>query len=130
MDVMKDASSTAIYGSRAANGVIFVTTKRGKAGKPVLAYSAYAATESVSNRVNVLSADEYTQFLDQNGLSVAQSESGYKTDWQDEITRTGFSHNHNISLTGGNEGTRYNASVNYFKNEGIVKRIDIERVVS
>lgn len=130
MDVMKDASSTAIYGSRAANGVIFVTTKRGKAGKPVLSYSGYAATESVSSRVNVLSADEYTQFLADNGLSVSESEAGAKTDWQDAITRTGVSHNHNVSLTGGSEGTRYNASVNYFKNEGIVKRSDIERIVA
>lgn len=130
MDVMKDASSTAIYGSRAANGVIFVTTKRGKAGKPVLSYSGYAATENVSNRVNVLSADEYTQFLADNGLSVSESEAGAKTDWQDAITRTGVSHNHNVSLTGGSEGTRYNASVNYFKNEGIVKRSEIERIVA
>lgn len=130
MDVMKDASSTAIYGSRAANGVIFVTTRRGRSGKPVLAYSAYAATESVSNRVNVLSASEYTQFLTDNGLAVAESESGHSTDWQDAITRDGFSHNHNISLTGGSEGTKYNASVNYFKNEGIVQRSDIERIVA
>ena len=130
MDVMKDASSTAIYGSRAANGVIFVNTKRGKVGKPVLSYSAYAATERVSNRVNVLNAGEYLGFLEENNLSAAESESGYATDWQEAITRTGLSHNHNISLTGGSEGTRYNASVNYFKNEGIVQRSDIERVVS
>src|SRR5690606_40796496 len=71
MDVMKDASSTAIYGSRAANGVIFVTTKRGKAGAPVLSYSGYAASESVSNRVNVLSAAEHKAFVEANGLAVA-----------------------------------------------------------
>ncbi|MEJ5147983.1 SusC/RagA family TonB-linked outer membrane protein [Sphingobacterium sp. MYb388] len=130
MDVMKDASSTAIYGSRAANGVIFVTTKRGKAGKPVLSYSGYAAIERVANRVNVLSAAEHKQFVADNGLTVAASETGFDTDWQDEITRTGVSHNHNLSLTGGSEGTRYNASVNYFNNQGIVKRSDLERVVA
>lgn len=130
MDVMKDASSTAIYGSRAANGVILVTTKRGKAGKPVLAYSGYAAIERVANRVNVLSAAEHKQFVADNGLTVAASETGFDTDWQDEITRTGVSHNHNLSLTGGSEGTRYNASVNYFNNQGIVKRSDLERVVA
>lgn len=130
MDVMKDASSTAIYGSRAANGVIFVTTKRGKAGTPVLSYGAYAALENVANRVNVLNAQEYTQFLADNNMTVAASESGHVTDWQDAITRQGVSHNHNISLTGGSEGTRYNASVNYFKNQGIVQRSDIERIVS
>ncbi|WP_028296667.1 SusC/RagA family TonB-linked outer membrane protein [Olivibacter sitiensis] len=130
MDVMKDASSTAIYGSRAANGVIFVTTKRGKEGAPILSYNAYAAVENVSRRVNVLSADEYLQFLSDNNISVAESESGYRTDWQDEIFRTGISHNHNISLTGGTASTRYNASVNYYNQEGIVNKNDIERVVT
>lgn len=130
MDVMKDASSTAIYGSRAANGVIFVTTKRGRAGKPVLSYSGYTAIENVSNRVNVLNAREYTDFLQTHGIDVAGSESGHETDWQDAITRQGVSHNHNVSLLGGSEGTRYNASVNYFNNQGIVKRNGIERIVA
>lgn len=130
MDVMKDASSTAIYGSRAANGVIFVTTKRGKAGKPVLSYSAYAASEQISNKVNVLSAQEHAKFVEENNLTVSPVESGHSTDWQEAITRNGFSHNHNLSLTGGSEGTRYNASVNYLNNQGIVKRSDLERVVA
>jgi len=130
MDVMKDASSTAIYGSRAANGVIFVTTKRGKAGAPVLSYSGYAATESVANRVNVLSGAEHKKFVEDHGLAVAASETGHDTDWQKAITRTGFSHNHNLSLTGGSEGTRYNASVNYFNNEGIVQRNGVERIIA
>lgn len=130
MDVMKDASSTAIYGSRAANGVIFVTTKRGKAGAPVLSYSGYAATETVSNRVNVLSAAEHKAFVEENGLTVAPAETGYETDWQKAITRTGVSHNHNLSLTGGSEGTKYNASLNYFNNQGIVKRSGVEKIVA
>ncbi|WP_225554861.1 SusC/RagA family TonB-linked outer membrane protein [Sphingobacterium bovistauri] len=130
MDVMKDASSTAIYGSRAANGVIFVTTKRGKAGASVLSYSGYAATESIANRVNVLSASEHKAFVEANGLTVAPSETGFETNWQDAITRNGVSHNHNLSLTGGSEGTRYNASVNYFNNQGIVKRNGVEKIVA
>jgi len=130
MDVMKDASSTAIYGSRAANGVIFVTTKRGKSGASVLSYSGYAATESVSSRVNVLNAAEHTAFVKQYGLTVDPSETGYDTNWQDEITRRGFSQNHNLSMTGGSEGTRYNASVNYFNNQGIVKRNNLERIIA
>ena len=130
MDVMKDASSTAIYGSRAANGVIFVTTKRGKAGAPVLSYSGYAATETVSNRVNVLTAAEHKAFVEENGLTVAPTETGYDTDWQKAITRPGVSHNHNLSLTGGSEGTRYNASLNYFNNQGIVKRSGVEKIVA
>lgn len=130
MDVMKDASSTAIYGSRAANGVIFVTTKRGKSGAPVLSYSGYAATETVSNRVNVLTAAEHKAFVEENGLTVAPTETGYDTDWQKAITRPGVSHNHNLSLTGGSEGTRYNASLNYFNNQGIVKRSGVEKIVA
>ena len=130
MDVMKDASSTAIYGSRAANGVIFVTTKRGKAGAPVLSYSGYAATETVSNRVNVLTAAEHKAFVEENGLTIAPTETGYDTDWQKAITRPGVSHNHNLSLTGGSEGTRYNASLNYFNNQGIVKRSGVEKIVA
>ncbi|MEI5985662.1 MULTISPECIES: SusC/RagA family TonB-linked outer membrane protein [Sphingobacterium] len=130
MDVMKDASSTAIYGSRAANGVIFVTTKRGKAGTPVLSYSGYAATERIANQVNVLSAAEHAAFVEEHGLAVSPSEAGHTTDWQEAITRTGFSHNHNLSMTGGSEGTRYNASINYFSNQGIVKRNDLERIVA
>src|SRR5690606_550503 len=90
IDVLKDASSTAIYGSRAANGVIMVTTKRGKAGTPVFSYSGYAAIESVSNRIDVLNASEYKQFLADHGQTVAPSEDGYDTDWQDEIYRTGI----------------------------------------
>lgn len=130
MDVMKDAASTAIYGSRAANGVIFVTTRRGKAGAPVLSYSGYAAMQSIARSVNVLNASEHKAFVEKYGLVVDPNETGYATDWQDEITRTGFSHNHNLSLMGGSEGTRYNASVNYFNNEGIVKRSGLERVVA
>jgi len=130
MDVMKDASSTAIYGSRAANGVIFVTTKRGQAGAPVLSYSGYAATEGVSNRINVLSAAEHRDFVQAHGLTVAASETGHDTDWQDAITRTGFSQNHNLSLTGGSEGTRYNASINYFNKQGIVQRSGLERITA
>lgn len=130
MDVMKDASSTAIYGSRAANGVIFVTTRRGKAGAPVINYSGYAATEMISNKVNVLSAAEHKAFVEEHGLTVAPNETGYETDWQKAITRTGISHNHNVSLGGGTEHTRYNASLNYFNNQGIVKRNGIEKIVA
>lgn len=130
IDVLKDASATAIYGSRAANGVIMVTTKRGKSGKPTLTYSGYAALESVSNRVEVLSADEYRQFLADNSLTVAESEGGHSTDWQEQLYRKGLSHNHNLGFSGGTDETKYNASLNYFKNEGIVKKNDIERVVA
>lgn len=130
MDILKDASSTAIYGSRAANGVIMVTTKRGKNGKPVIAYSGYGALETIAKKVDVLSASDYRKFLSDNNMTVSASEDGYSTNWQDEIFRKGFSHNHNISISGGNKDTKYTASANYFKQEGIVKKNDIERFVT
>lgn len=130
IDVLKDASATAIYGSRAANGVIMVTTKRGKSGEPKLSYSGYAALETVANKVNVLDASSYRQFLDDNGMQVAESESGANTDWQDEIYRNGVSQNHNLSFLGGTDATSYNASINYFDNKGIVDRNSLERIIA
>lgn len=131
MSVLKDASATAIYGSRAANGVIMVTTRKGRTGKPQVSYSGYAAIESVSGRVNVLNADEHRAFLAEHDMTIAASDDGYSTDWQKELLRgTGFSHNHNLSLVGGSENTRYNASVNYLSNQGIVKNSDYERLVT
>src|SRR5690606_757636 len=92
--------------------------------------SGYAATEMISNKVNVLSAAEHKAFVEEHGLTVAPNETGYETDWQKAITRTGISHNHNVSLGGGTEHTRYNASLNYFNNQGIVKRNGIEKIVA
>lgn len=123
MNVLKDASATAIYGSRAANGVIMVTTRKGRTGKPQVHYSGYAAVESVSGRVNVLNAEEHRAFLTEHNMELAASDDGYSTDWQKELTRNlGFSHNHNLSLVGGSEDTKYNASVNYQSKQGIVKK--------
>ena len=133
MNVLKDASATAIYGSRAANGVIMVTTRKGRTGKPLVTYSGYAALESVSGRVNVLNADEHRTFLAEHGMSLAASDegNGAGTDWQKELLRNvGFSHNHNLSLVGGSENTKYNASVNYLSNQGIVKHSDYDRLVA
>lgn len=131
MSVLKDASATAIYGSRAANGVIMVTTRKGRTGKPQVSYSGYAAIESVSGRVNVLNANEHRTFLAEHDMTIAASDDGYSTDWQKELLRgAGFSHNHNLSLVGGSENTRYNASVNYLSNQGIVKNSDYERLVT
>lgn len=133
MNVLKDASATAIYGSRAANGVIMVTTRKGRTGKPQVTYSGYAAFESVSGRVNVLNADEHRAFLAEHDMSLAASDegNGAGTNWQKELLReAGFSHSHNLSLVGGSENTKYNASVNYLSNKGIVKHSNYERLVA
>lgn len=130
INVLKDASSAAIYGSRAANGVIMVTTRRGKEGKPIVNYSSYAAVETVAGRVNVLSANEHRAFLAEHNMELAKSDDGYNTDWQDQLLRgAGFSQNHNLSLIGGTKTTKYNASVNFFDSQGIVKRNDYRRFV-
>lgn len=128
MDVLKDASAAAIYGSRGANGVIMVTTRRGKEGTPQVSYSGYVGFENVSNRYDVLSAAQYRQYLKDNNLD-ASFDAGGNTDWQKAITRTGISHNHNISMSGGKENTRYSASVNYLSNEGAVINSGLDRMI-
>jgi TonB-dependent starch-binding outer membrane protein SusC len=131
IDVLKDASSTAIYGSRAANGVIMITTKRAKQGQTRLAYSPYIGIETVAKNIDMLSGDELRGYLTKNGqvLSSQYDNPGANTNWQKEVQRTGISHNHNLSLSGSNAQTLYGASVNYFENEGIIKTTSLKRVI-
>lgn len=129
IDVLKDASSTAIYGARAANGVIMVTTRRAKEGQKWISYNGYGALEQVSNRIEMLSGDQLRQWLDENGKSLnPDHEDGANTDWQKEVTRNGISHNHNLSLGGGAGNTVYDASINYLQNEGIMKGSSLDRI--
>lgn len=121
IDILKDASATAIYGSRAANGVILVTTKSGKSGKQVISYNAYVGVETISNKIDMLSADEYRSYLSSSGLSLnPEDEMDANTDWQDEMTRMGISHKNNISISGGNNRTTYISSIEYLEQEGII----------
>jgi TonB-linked SusC/RagA family outer membrane protein len=131
IDVLKDASSTAIYGSRAANGVIMVTTRRAKSGQSRLSYSVYGAAEKVSNQIEVLSGDELRAYLAANNrsLNITDNNEGANTDWQKELTQTAISQNHNLSLTGNSGNTAYSASINYLKNEGIIKTTALERFI-
>ncbi|MDQ0109946.1 iron complex outermembrane receptor protein [Chitinophaga terrae (ex Kim and Jung 2007)] len=129
MDVLKDAASTAIYGARAANGVIMITTRHAKAGQSWVTYSGYGAIENVSRKIEMLSADELRKFLKDNGNSLAPSdEDNVSTDWQKEVTRQGISHSHNVSFGGGNTKTVFDGSVNYLKNDGIMKGSDLSRL--
>jgi len=130
IDVLKDASSTAIYGSRAANGVIIVTTKRSKAGQSRLSYSGYGAMESVSKKYDMLSGPELRDYLAKNGKTLnSVDDDGSDTNWQDLIERTGYSQNHNISYGGSGESSDYGASVNYFDNQGIIKNTSLKRTI-
>ncbi|RPD47658.1 TonB-dependent receptor [Hymenobacter sediminis] len=130
IDVLKDASATAIYGARAANGVIIITTRRQKPNAAVT-YSGYVGVEQVSNTIEMLSGDQLRGYLDANSksLSPADNDAGVNTDWQKEVMRTGLSHNHTISYGGGSEKSAFNASVNYFKRGGVIKTSDSERVI-
>ena len=135
IDVLKDASATAIYGARAANGVIMITTRRPKAGQNRLAYNAYVAADRVSRRISMLTGDQLRQYLTKNGspLITGNSNGNYddslaNTNWQDQVQQTGISQNHNIYY-GGNTGTTvFGASINYFNNQGIIKGTSLQRV--
>ncbi|CCY82795.1 tonB-dependent receptor plug [Prevotella sp. CAG:1185] len=128
IDVLRDASATAIYGSKAANGVILITTKRGKAGKTQVSYSGYVAFDRVAKNLDMMSADEYRSYVQDNGLSIDPTDDlGYNTDWQKEVQRTGISHNHNLAISGGAGNTSYSVSLNYFSNDGVIKGTDLQR---
>ncbi|MBD1365425.1 TonB-dependent receptor [Mucilaginibacter sp. ZT4R22] len=132
IDVLKDASSTAIYGSRAANGVIIVTTRKARAGQTRLTYSAYGATEKVSKSIDVLTADELRKYLADNGvvpLAKPLDDDGSNTNWQKLAQKTSYSQNHNLSYSGAGNSGEYGASVNYFKNDGILKNTNLERTI-
>ena len=131
IDVLKDAAASAIYGNRASNGVIIITTKRGKKGQAMVSYNGYVGLETVSNRLDVMNASELRSFVSKNGLAFTPADDkGANTDWQKEIQRSAaVSHNHNISVSGGGERSTYFASLNYFKKEGIIKETQLERVI-
>ena len=112
IDVLKDASAAAIYGSRGGSGVILVTTKSGRAGRISIDYNGSYAIEDVANTIPVMSADEYRQVTGARDL-------GSETDWLDLVTRTGTATVHNISLSGGMQGTTYRASFNLRDVEGV-----------
>lgn len=125
MDVLKDASATAIYGARGANGVILVTTKRGKAGISTTNYSYNAGISKLANKLPVFSTEEYKKQVTALGGTV--DDFGGSTDWQDEITRTAFTQNHNLSLAGGAGRFSYYGSLGMQLQEGILKNNEIKR---
>jgi TonB-linked SusC/RagA family outer membrane protein len=122
MEVLKDASATAIYGSRAAYGVVLITTKRGKSGEPKLDFSASTGLSNLARRVDILNGDEYRAALTKFGLTAGDY--GSSVDAIDEITRTGYNQNYSIGLSGGSDGNTYRASLGYQDQEGIVRKSD------
>ena len=131
--VLKDASATAIYGSRASNGVIIITTKKGKAGSPLrINYDGYASVSSAVRFLNVYSGDEIRQiaFDHQNifGVESFNKLGNTNTNWQKEIFRTAYSHDHNLTLSGAYKMLPFRVSVGYTDQNGILKNTDMNRV--
>jgi TonB-linked SusC/RagA family outer membrane protein len=129
LTVLKDASSTAIYGIRAANGVVIVTTKHGKSGKPVISYNDYFGWQKVTNQVKMANGTEYATAINElyadNNVTPAFSSNpsmyGTGTNWYSQILRTAPVSNNQISISGGSDIDRYNVSVGYLDQDGIVK---------
>ncbi len=129
LDILKDASSLAIYGSRGANGVIMVTTKSGKEGKMKVDVSSYYGVKTELSKVNMSDAASFANFSNiAFGYNRFSANPQYNTDWFDEITRTGKVTNHNISISGGNEKTTAFFSANYYDEEGILIGNDYRRL--
>lgn len=153
LDILKDASATAIYGARGANGVVIITTKKGVAGKPTVTYNGSFSVQKITNTIDLMDPYEFVKlqseirtkadmestwfskypWKDENGIPrdlefYRNLPEGVKSyDWQDKIFRTAFTHNHYASLAGGKEGTRYSASISYLNQEGIITNSDFER---
>ncbi len=141
IDIAKDAASAAIYGSRAANGVVFITTKKGKIGKARVSYDGWVGWSQVQRLPDLLNAREYTAFKNQalvnaglynattNYFALTPDKNGNPIDtrWYDYVYRTGFSHSNTVSVSGANESTNYYFSVGYTNQEGIVKKNDFNR---
>ena len=125
MDVLKDASATAIYGARGANGVILITTKKGKAGVSTISYSSSIGISNLTRPIQVFSADEYRKQVPSVG-GVLEDLKG-NTDWQKEVTRTAYTKNHNLTLAGGADKLTYYGSFGLQNQEGILKGSDLNR---
>jgi TonB-linked SusC/RagA family outer membrane protein len=133
IDVLKDAAATAIYGNRAANGVIMVTTKKGSKGRTQIAYNGYVGWEEVSNNLDMMNADQLRAFTTKNNLNFTpENDKGANTNWQKEILRPGraASSSHNLSMSGGGDHGNYTASITSLNKEGVMLKSDFSRIIA
>ncbi|TDQ06346.1 SusC/RagA family TonB-linked outer membrane protein [Pedobacter metabolipauper] len=144
IDILKDASAQAIYGSQAANGVVIVTTKRGKAGEGRITYEGYYGLQEVQKKLDIMDLSQFAQYnnevlgeiaaVDGNPTYTTIGEFqnpsilGKGTDWQDEVFRRGKMQNHQVSFSGGQDKTTYYTSLNYFDQEGTILGSEFKRV--
>lgn len=125
VDVLKDASAAAIYGARGANGVIVITTKKGKKGRTQMNLSSNLTISNLANKMNVFSADEFRTQVTAMGGKL--DDMGGNTDWQDELTRTALSNNVNFSAAGATDNSNYYAALGYENQEGILYNSNLRR---
>ena len=121
ISVLKDASASAIYGSRSASGVILITTKKGMPGVINVDYQGYLAADYIASKPNLLTADEWRAYVKEKDFDISGLDLGANTNWIDEITRTGFSQNHNLSISGGIKNGSFRVAMNYMDRNGIMK---------
>lgn len=136
IEILKDASATSIYGSRGSNGVVLISTKRGKSGESIVEYDGSVSVQNISKKIDVLNGRDYAIYLNtmeqsQGGAPLYTQEEidaiGVGTNWLDEIIQQGSISSHQLSFSGGNEKMRYAIVGNYFNNEGIIKHTDFNR---
>jgi TonB-linked SusC/RagA family outer membrane protein len=137
IDVLKDASATAIYGVRAANGVVIITTKHGKAGQASVNVNAYAGVQTASRRLSLLNAEQYAVINNENRIAAGKpivvdrlrdpASLGAGTDWQDLVFRRAQIQNYSLGVTGGSDKASYALSASYFQQDGIVIGSNFER---
>jgi TonB-linked SusC/RagA family outer membrane protein len=127
MSILKDASSAAIYGARAANGVVLITTKRGKANTPVITYNTYFGASNLRKPIEVLNTDQYRQLmLEITGKELDPTFTDY-TNWSNQVFGTGYNQSHQLSVSGGDEKSRYYVSAGYLTEQGIVQPARFDR---
>lgn len=128
ISVLKDASSAAIYGSRGAGGVILITTKRGSGSRTQVSYNGYVAADVIANKPKLLSASQWREYAQSANQDYAvYDQYGADTDWFDELTRTGISQNHSISLSGGSPKSNYRASYTFLDRVGVMRDNEMTR---
>lgn len=132
VDVLKDAAATSIYGNRAANGVIMITTRKGNKDKEQVAYNGYVGFENVSNQLDMMDATQLRAFLTKNNMSFApEDDMGANTNWQKVIQRdVALSTSHNLSYSGGSNKSTYIASITYIDKQGILLSSNQNRIVA
>ncbi|WP_299098485.1 TonB-dependent receptor [uncultured Winogradskyella sp.] len=132
LQVLKDASATAIYGSRGSNGVVLVTTKKGRSGKLVVEFNSTYSIQNTANSLDLLNASDFADYQNQiranQGNTTPYVQGDYDTDWQDLIYRAGSTSNNQVSFSGGSEKVNYYASGTYFQQDGILVNSGYERV--